>query len=99
MKENFCCKLFQLDFWKYSLMNCFGIRNTFSFTFGIIQTFAVSMDTTLLNVFANLGINLSASLSHSSIFNLSISQIAPMLPYLLLVLILIFRPSGLLGAK
>ena len=70
-----------------------------SLLIGIIQTFAVSMDTTLLNVFANLGINLSASLSHSSIFNLSISQIAPMLPYLLLVLILIFRPSGLLGAK
>jgi branched-chain amino acid transport system permease protein len=30
---------------------------------------------------------------------LSISQAAPVLPYLLLVLILIFRPRGLLGTR
>ena len=31
--------------------------------------------------------------------NLTISQVAPILPYLFLVLILIFRPKGLLGTR
>ena len=30
---------------------------------------------------------------------ISVSQMAPMLPYLLMVLILIFRPRGLLGRR
>jgi branched-chain amino acid transport system permease protein len=29
----------------------------------------------------------------------TIAQIAPILPYLLLVLVLIFRPTGLLGTR
>ena len=32
-------------------------------------------------------------------WTLTIAQIAPILPYLLLVLILIFRPKGLLGTR
>ncbi|RYE66437.1 MAG: branched-chain amino acid ABC transporter permease, partial [Oxalobacteraceae bacterium] len=31
--------------------------------------------------------------------NLTIAQTAPILPYLLLVLILIFRPKGLMGTR
>ena len=30
---------------------------------------------------------------------ISVSQMAPMLPYLLMVLILIFRPRGLMGTR
>jgi branched-chain amino acid transport system permease protein len=33
------------------------------------------------------------------LWKLKISQIAPILPYLFLVLILIFRPKGLLGTR
>jgi branched-chain amino acid transport system permease protein len=33
------------------------------------------------------------------ILSLTLSQVAPMLPYLLLVLILIFRPKGLMGTR
>ena len=33
------------------------------------------------------------------LLNLTISQVAPILPYLFLVLILIFRPKGLLGTR
>jgi branched-chain amino acid transport system permease protein len=33
------------------------------------------------------------------VFNSTLSQLAPVLPYLLLVLILIFRPTGLLGKR
>jgi branched-chain amino acid transport system permease protein len=34
-----------------------------------------------------------------SLWKLQVSQIAPVLPYLLLVLMLIFRPKGLLGTR
>jgi len=33
------------------------------------------------------------------IWNVSVAQIAPILPYVLLVLILILRPTGLLGTR
>ena len=35
----------------------------------------------------------------TDVWNVSVAQIAPVLPYLLLVLILIFRPMGLLGTR
>ena len=34
-----------------------------------------------------------------SLWKLQLSQVAPVLPYLLLVLMLIFRPKGLLGTR
>ena len=43
-----------------------------------------------------LGLSLG---SDNSLLKLTISQVAPILPYLLLVLILIFRPKGLLGTR
>ena len=33
------------------------------------------------------------------VLKLTVSQVAPILPYLFLVLILIFRPKGLLGTR
>ncbi len=33
------------------------------------------------------------------LLRLTVSQVAPILPYLLLVLMLIFRPRGLLGTR
>jgi branched-chain amino acid transport system permease protein len=35
----------------------------------------------------------------SDIWGVTIAQIAPIMPYVLLVLILIFRPMGLLGTR
>jgi branched-chain amino acid transport system permease protein len=35
----------------------------------------------------------------SDIWNVTIAQIAPIMPYVLLVLILIFRPLGLMGTR
>ena len=34
-----------------------------------------------------------------SVLKLTLSQVAPILPYLFLVLVLIFRPKGLLGTR
>ena len=66
---------------------------------GVLQTFAVSVDYSLGSAAQALGISLSASASSNSLLTLTLAQIAPILPYLLLVLILIFRPRGLLGTR
>jgi len=67
-----------------------------SLLIGILQTFAVALDYSLASVFRSAGVSLT---SDNSLLKLTISQVAPILPYLLLVLILIFRPKGLLGTR
>lgn len=62
---------------------------------GVIQTFAVAFDVSIVSAAHQLGLELGSS----SLLNLTLSQIAPILPYLFLVLILIFRPKGLLGTR
>jgi len=70
-----------------------------SLLIGVLQTFAVALDFSLLHALAALGIHISEDATGYSVLKLTISQIAPILPYLLLVLILIFRPKGLLGTR
>jgi branched-chain amino acid transport system permease protein len=67
-----------------------------SLLIGVIQTFAVAIDWSVSSVFASLGIHLAST---NTLMKLTLSQIAPILPYLFLVLILIFRPKGLLGTR
>jgi len=66
---------------------------------GVVQTFAVAIDYSLLLLLKDLGVVLSADVQNNSVIKLTVSQVAPILPYLLLVLILIFRPRGLLGKR
>jgi branched-chain amino acid transport system permease protein len=66
---------------------------------GVIQTFAVAFDYSLGTLLAQLGLALSAQAQGNSLVKLTLSQVAPILPYLFLVLILIFRPKGLLGKR
>ena len=66
---------------------------------GVIQTFAVAFDYSLITLAQQLGLPLSESARNNSIIKLTLSQVAPILPYLFLVLILIFRPKGLLGTR
>lgn len=70
-----------------------------SLLIGVLQTFAVALDFSLLHVLALLGININDNAPGYSVLKLTIAQLAPILPYLLLVLILIFRPRGLLGRR
>jgi branched-chain amino acid transport system permease protein len=46
-----------------------------------------------------MGWSLSDAVKENSVVKLTLSQVAPILPYLFLVLILIFRPKGLLGTR
>ena len=70
-----------------------------SLLIGVLQTFAVALDYSLLDVCRLLGLTVSVSTPAYDLLKLTISQTAPVMPYLLLVLILIFRPKGLMGSR
>jgi branched-chain amino acid transport system permease protein len=70
-----------------------------SLLIGVIQTFAVAFDYSLLDLLPRLGVQVGDALRANSVAKLTIAQVAPILPYLFLVLILIFRPKGLLGTR
>ncbi|MFZ6686468.1 branched-chain amino acid ABC transporter permease [Undibacterium sp. SXout11W] len=70
-----------------------------SLLIGILQTFAVALDYSLSSVLKVIGIAVQMTSPWHSLLSLTISQVAPVMPYLLLVLILIFRPRGLLGTR
>ena len=69
-----------------------------SLAIGLIQTFAVALNGSLASVFGPLDPSMGPS-ALTDIWNVTIAQIAPILPYVLLVLILIVRPMGLLGTR
>jgi branched-chain amino acid transport system permease protein len=66
---------------------------------GVIQTFAVAFDYSLGTLAAQMGMQLSAGALDNTFVKMTVSQVAPILPFLFLVLILIFRPKGLLGTR
>jgi branched-chain amino acid transport system permease protein len=70
-----------------------------SLAIGVLQTFAVGSDASLLSASQALHLSVAPGLADHSLFKLTIAQVAPILPYLFLVLILIFRPKGLLGTR
>jgi branched-chain amino acid transport system permease protein len=65
---------------------------------GLVQTFAVALNGSLSSAFGPLDPSMGPS-ELTDIWNVTIAQIAPILPYVLLVLILIVRPMGLLGTR
>ena len=70
-----------------------------SLLIGIVQTFAVALDYSLIHAFKMIGVAVTEQTFGYPLLKLTISQVAPILPYLFLVLILIFRPKGLLGTR
>ena len=57
------------------------------------------MDQSLATGLQALGMAVTEETFGWPLLKLTISQVAPILPYLFLVLILIFRPKGLLGTR
>ena len=70
-----------------------------SLLIGLIQTFAVVIDVSGASLMEKLGSPIAFDHWAYPLLKISVSQMAPILPYLLLVLILIFRPKGLLGTR
>lgn len=70
-----------------------------SILIGVMQTFAVALDYSLISLLTKLGVEVLPNQVAYPVLSVSIAQAAPILPYLFLVLILIFRPRGLLGNR
>lgn len=70
-----------------------------SLLIGVLQTFAVAIDASLMSAVQVLGLTVTPDTFGYTLWKLKLSQVAPILPYLFLVLILIFRPKGLLGTR
>ena len=66
---------------------------------GVIDSFAVSSDRSLADGFKALGMSMTPDTFGYVVWSVKMSQVAAILPYLLLVLILIFRPKGLFGTR
>ena len=69
-----------------------------SLVIGLIQTFAVALNGSLASAFGPLDPSAGPSVL-TDIWNVTIAQVAPIVPYLLLVIILIVRPMGLMGTR
>jgi branched-chain amino acid transport system permease protein len=65
-----------------------------SLLIGLVQTFAVAINVTLADLVGDRVASLFGELGH-----VTMAQIAPILPYLLLVLVLIVKPTGLFGNR
>ena len=70
-----------------------------SLLIGLVQTFAVALNLSLADVLATVGVTLTRESVGGDLWMATVAQVAPIIPYLLLVLILIFRPKGLLGDR
>jgi branched-chain amino acid transport system permease protein len=66
---------------------------------GIVQTFAVAIDASVADVLALVGLRVDAAGALSDLWTLTVAQVAPIIPYLLLVLVLVVRPMGLFGTR
>ncbi len=70
-----------------------------SLLIGLLQTFAVAIDVSLMSALNQVGMAITEQTPGYVLWKLKVSQVAPILPYLLLVLMLVFRPRGLLGTR
>jgi branched-chain amino acid transport system permease protein len=69
-----------------------------SLLIGLLQTFAISSSLSLSKIFGAAYTPTSGTILYD-VWTVTIAQVGPILPYLLLVLILIFRPTGLFGTR
>jgi branched-chain amino acid transport system permease protein len=70
-----------------------------SLLIGFIQTSAVSLDYSAAHLVTALGGQVNPDSALYDLMKLTLSQVAPLLPFMLLILVLIFRPKGLMGTR
>ncbi|RQO57310.1 branched-chain amino acid ABC transporter permease [Paucibacter sp. KBW04] len=70
-----------------------------SILIGLLQTLPLTIDGSLATLLNGWGLHITDQTPGYPLLRLSMAQVAPILPYLLMVLILIFRPKGLLGTR
>jgi len=70
-----------------------------SIMIGLLQSYAIASDVGMPDLLNLLGFEFDRNHPLTDLWTLTLPQIAPSFPYLLLVLVLIFRPTGLLGKR
>jgi len=70
-----------------------------SLLIGIVQTFAVALDVSVGDVLMALGTPASASAALHDVWKVTVAQVAPIMPFLLLIVVLMVRPTGLFGTR
>jgi len=70
-----------------------------SMLIGILQTFAVAIDYSLVDLLRTLGFVVTRATPLYDFYAIKVATAAPIVPYLLLVLMLILRPRGLMGKR
>ena len=70
-----------------------------SLALGLMESFAVGSDRSLADLQAWAGLQASALPFGAAVWGIKLSQVAAILPFVLLVAMLVLRPKGLLGAR
>ena len=70
-----------------------------SLAIGLLESFGKVSDWSLARFAGLFGVAVDATTPGYELLRLTLAQVAPVLPYLVLVLILIVRPKGLLGTR
>jgi branched-chain amino acid transport system permease protein len=78
-----------------SLMGCFIA----SILMGMIQSFAVVINVSLLDLIKPLGVTLSGDNLFTEFMTVPVARIGALLPFALMILMLLFRPRGLMGTR
>src|SRR6204780_4338229 len=78
-----------------SLAGCFVA----SILMGLIQTFAVVINYSLADIIKPLGITLTGDNLFTEILTVPVARIGALLPFALMIIMLLFRPRGLMGTR
>lgn len=78
-----------------SLMGCFIA----SILIGMIASFAVVINVSVLDLLKPLGVTLSGDNLFMELMSLPVARIGALLPFVLMILILMVRPRGLMGTR
>jgi branched-chain amino acid transport system permease protein len=70
-----------------------------SILLGLVDAFGKTSDVSLAGLLAAAGVEVAPQSFGYPVLGMTVAQVAPVLPYLLLVLILILRPRGLMGTR
>ena len=70
-----------------------------SLLIGLLQTFAISINLSISDVFAGSDFSPQPNTLLGDLWRVTVAQFAPILPYLLLILVLVFKPTGLFGNR
>jgi branched-chain amino acid transport system permease protein len=70
-----------------------------SLLLGLVDAFGKTSSASLAGLLSWAGVDVAPQTFGHAVLHTTVAQVAPVLPYLLLVLILVFRPRGLMGTR